>query len=565
METTNGPVKVKDMEYRRADIDAACAEFVSATEHVKRASSGRELADIRNEIIALTKHIRTMNSLCHIRFTLNTRDEYYLAEKTYYDENLPKLAATAVGFNKAFLASPHLSDALELMNPNIAKAYELAIKVTDEKIVADMAEEAALVTEYDRLMSEMDFRFRGKRMPLSMLRKYFDDADRDVRRKATETAGRRMERDADRLDGLFDKLVKVRARMAKKMGLPSYAVMGDMLMGRYSYGRKEIEAFREETARGVTPLVAEMKRGFARELGIDRIMLYDNEAYFKSGNPAPAHEPEGLFAAAKAMYHDMSREAGEFIDEMLAADAFDVFARDGKWGGGYCTSIDDYGQPFILANFNGSSGDVDVLTHEAGHALAYYEMFRSGADYELELGTMSVAEIHSMAMEFFAWKYAEGFFGRRAEDYKRMHLASSLTFLPYGAEVDEFQQTCYENADMTPAERNALWRDLDAKYRPYLSCEGLPYFERGTRWQYQMHIYENPMYYIDYCLSQTVAHRFLLLSRRDYDDAFARYMRLLRVAGGMPFGELVESVGIADPLKGSALTATTKEVIALLR
>lgn len=186
METTNGPVKVKDMEYRRADIDAACAEFASAAERVKRASSGRELADIRNEIIALTKHIRTMNSLCYIRFTLNTRDEYYLAEKTYYDENLPKLAATAVGFNKAFLASPHLPVALELMNPNVAKAYELAIKVTDEKIVADMAEEAALVTEYDRLMSEMDFRFRGKRMPLSMLRKYFDDADRDVRRKATE-------------------------------------------------------------------------------------------------------------------------------------------------------------------------------------------------------------------------------------------------------------------------------------------------------------------------------------------------------------------------------------------
>ena len=85
------------------------------------------------------------------------------------------------------------------------------------------------------------------------------------------------------------------------MGGGSYALLGDRCRGRYSKGGKGSVGCREETARGVTPLVAEMKRGFARELGIDRIMLYDNEAYFKSGNPAPAHGPEGLFVAAKAM------------------------------------------------------------------------------------------------------------------------------------------------------------------------------------------------------------------------------------------------------------------------
>ena len=558
-------IKIKDMEYSRIDIDAECAALEKAAEKARAARSGSELIEVRAEMIRAIKHIRTMNSLCYIRFTLNTRDEFYLAEQAYYDENMPRLSACGAKFNKAFLSSPHLPDALEKMNPDVAKVYELALKVTDEKIVPDMAEEAALVTEYDRLMSEMDFVFRGRKMPFSMLRKYFDDSDRTVRKAATECAGKRMSRDAKKLDSLFAKLVAVRARMAKKMGLPSYAVMGDMLMGRYSYGRKELRAFREETAAGVVPLISDMKRAVAKTLGIDKIMLYDNEAYFAEGNPAPAHDAKGLFAAAKAMYHDMSAESGEFIDEMLAADAFDVFSRDGKWGGGYCTSIDDYAQPFILANFNGSSGDVDVLTHEAGHALAYYEMFRSGADYELNLGTMSVAEIHSMAMEFFAWKYAESFFGSRADDYRRMHLMSSLTFLPYGVEVDEFQETCYENPDMTPNERNALWRDLDEKYRPYLSCDGIPYFERGTRWQYQMHIYENPMYYIDYCLSQTVAHKFLLDSLTDYDEAFSRYMKLLRTAGELPFGKLVESVGIPDPLvsRGS-LTDTTRKARALL-
>lgn len=557
-------MKVREMPYERIDIDKACETIKELTGKMKYAASGNEMIRLREQSILLARHIQSMTSLCNIRFTLNTTDEYYLSEKQYYDANLPKLAAEGAKFNKAFLHNEHINEALEKINPNVAKVYELTLKTMDEKIVPDLSEESALVTEYDRLMSETLFRFGREEMPLSMLRKYFDDADREVRRKAMETAGKRLAREASKLDGLFDKLVKVRNRMADKLGFSSYAEMGDCMMGRYSYGRKEIRVFRDEVEKNIVPLVAKLKRKRASQLGISDIKLYDNEVYFRQGNPEPILGAEEMFAAAKEMYHDMGAATAEFIDNMLAADAFDVFPRAGKWGGGYCTSVDDYGQPFILANFNGSSGDVDVLTHEAGHALAFYEMFKGGSDYELNLGTMSVAEIHSMAMEFFAWKYMDKFFGKRARDYKYMHLFSSLTFLPYGTEVDEFQEICYENPDLTPAERNELWKDLDKKYRPYLNANGIPYFERGTRWQYQMHIYENPMYYIDYCLSQSVAHSFLSLSLKNYNDAFARYMKLVSEAGSLPFGELVENAGLPNPLKPGALTSTTSELSDIL-
>ena len=557
-------MKVREMPYERIDIDKACETIKELTGKMKYAASGNEMIRLREQSILLARHIQSMTSLCNIRFTLNTTDEYYFSEKQYYDANLPKLAAEGAKFNKAFLHNEHINEALEKINPNVAKVYELTLKTMDEKIVPDLSEESALVTEYDRLMSETLFRFGREEMPLSMLRKYFDDADREVRRKAMETAGKRLAREASKLDGLFDKLVKVRSRMADKLGFSSYAEMGDCMMGRYSYGRKEIRVFRDEVEKNIVPLVAKLKRKRASQLGISDIKLYDNEVYFRQGNPEPILGAEEMFAAAKEMYHDMGAATAEFIDNMLAADAFDVFPRAGKWGGGYCTSVDDYGQPFILANFNGSSGDVDVLTHEAGHALAFYEMFKGGSDYELNLGTMSVAEIHSMAMEFFAWKYMDKFFGKRARDYKYMHLFSSLTFLPYGTEVDEFQEICYENPDLTPAERNELWKDLDKKYRPYLNANGIPYFERGTRWQYQMHIYENPMYYIDYCLSQSVAHSFLSLSLKNYNDAFARYMKLVSEAGSLPFGELVENAGLPNPLKPGALTSTTSELSDIL-
>ena len=556
-------MKIKDIKYVRVDINKAINFIENMTAQMKNARSGREMAAIREKYIAREKRIQTMCSLGNIRFTLNTADEFYRKEKEYFDNNLPRLSAAATEFNKAFLSNPHLGESFGLINPNVAKNYELSLKIMDEKIVPDMAEESRLMTQYSRIMSEMMFSFNGSQMPFSVIRKHFDDADRSVRREAMNTAGQTMREFSGDLDAIFDRLVHVRRRMAQKMGFKSYAEMGDCRMGRYSYGRKEIKAFRNEVKKYVVPVVGQLRRDRAEKLGIEQIMLYDYETYFAAGNPEPILSDAEMFDAAQRMYHEMGKETSEFIDMMLAADAFDVFPRQGKWGGGYCTSLDDYGQPFILANFNGSAGDVDVLTHEAGHALAFFEQFRQNVDYELGTGTMSIAEIHSMAMEFFTWKHMTAFFGARADDYRYYHLLSSMTFLPYGCQVDEFEETCYDNPDMTPEERNQLWNKLDIYYRPYLKTEGIEYFEKGTRWQYQMHIYENPMYYIDYCFSQTVAHQFLLLSQQNYKEAFDKYLTLIKKGGSLPFGEIVESAGLKDPLRAGVTAETTQNVAKL--
>lgn len=550
-------MKVSEMTYVRTDIDKAVEYVTNAAARLQSAKSGREMAATRAEYIEFQKHVQTMSSLANIRFTLDMSDKFYREEKAYYDENLPRLAAAALRFNRAFLSNPHLKEALDLSEPELAKFYELSIRIMDDKIVADLARENRIVMEYSRLMSETLFHFRGEAMPLSVLRKYFDDPSRRVRREAMEAAGKTLRTISKQLDALYDRLIKIRSRMALKMGFKTYSELGDCRMGRYAYGRKEIHAFREEVKKGVVPVVDKLRRERAAKLGIDKIMLYDYETYFRSGNPEPILNAKQMFTAAQRMYHDLGAETGSFIDLMLAADAFDVFPKQGKWGGGYCTSIDDHGQPFILANFNGSVGDVDVLTHEAGHAFAFYEQFENNVDYELGTGTMSIAEIHSMAMEFFAWPYADKFFGARAADYRYYHLLSSLTFLPYGCQVDEFEETCYDNPDMTPGERDKVWKEMDIYYRPYLNSDGITYFDKGTRWQYQMHIYENPMYYIDYCLSQTVAHQFLLAAQEDYRGAFDKYLGLVKKGGTLPFGKLLTSVGLQDPLQGGVVSATT--------
>lgn len=90
------------------------------------------------------------------------------------------------------------------------------------------------------------------------------------------------------------------------------------------------------------------------------------------GDPAPIGTPEEILESGRKMYTEMSDETRDFFNMMMENELFDVFGRKNKATGGYMTELPDYGVPFIFANFNGTSGDVDVITHECGHAFQSY-------------------------------------------------------------------------------------------------------------------------------------------------------------------------------------------------
>ena len=116
--------------------------------------------------------------------------------------------------------------------------------------------------------------------------------------------------------------------------------------------------------------------------------------------------PEEILAAGQRMYEELSRETKEFFDFMMENGLFDVLGRKDKSVGGYMTYFPLYHAPFIFANFNGTSGDVDVITHECGHA---FQGYLSGKDPIREHAdiTMETAECHSMSMEFFTERWME--------------------------------------------------------------------------------------------------------------------------------------------------------------
>lgn len=546
-------MKVSELKYERIPFESIQSEFEQVLSAIKNAKSVDEILNAREKMLKIIEEYSTAASLAYMRYTINTVDEFYTNENDYYDEIGPRFENYLQQYAFAILNSPLRKELEKALSPVLLKSYEVMSKSMSPEIIDEMVEENQLVTEYSKLMAGMTFDFKGESIPLSILRKYMKDDDRQVRKEAYEVLGKGLEKHSEALDTLYDKLVKVRDKMAKKMGYENYIELGYYRLGRISYDKNMVEKFRKNVLEDIVPLVSDLKIENAKRMGIDDFMLYDNDVYLPGGDPKPVIDTEGIFKAAQAMYRDMGQETGAFFDMMLENEAFDVISRKNKFGGGYCTNFEKYKQPFILANFNGTSADVDVVTHEAGHAFANYMTANNEYNLELNVGGMETAETHSMSMEFLTEKYMDKFFGEDATKYKYMHAFDAFSFIPYGTIVDYFQHIVYANPDMTPEERNETWNKLEAQFRPYLSTEGIPYLSKGTRWQYQMHIYEVPFYYIDYCLAQVVAFEFLLESLEDYDRAFEKYVRFVSRGGEALFSDLIKEAGLVSPFEDGAL------------
>lgn len=556
-------MKISEMQYNRPDIEALAARLKKMTGEFISAQRPSKQQRLYEESVGYSKRTSSMATLANIRYTQNTEDEFYLKERAYYDEMSPVIQESFTSFNNAMLdhALPQFRKTLP---PIIWKQFETSRKTISPAIIADMQRENELITEYSQLISGAVMKFKGEMLPLTKVKKYMTDPDRKTRKLAYDTIGGFADKNSGALDRIFTELVDVRNKMAQKLGYEDFVELGYYRMSRICFDQNDVETFRKNIIEDIVPILNKLKAQAKKDLRVrGKLKIYDNENYFYGSDPEPFGTVEEIFENGKNMYHDMSKICGEFIDVMLKNEAFDVLSRPNKWSGGYCTYIADYKQPFILANFNGSSADIDVLTHEAGHALAAY-CAKDLEHYYLENGGMETCEIHSMSMEFFAWKYMQKFF-KAPGDYMYKHLADSLTFLPYGTMVDHFQHIMYKNPGLTPAERNSKWLELEQIYRPYMDSEGVTGYADGRRWQLQMHIYEVPFYYIDYCLAQSVALQFLLLSQKDYTKAFDKYFKLLCLAGTKSFVDLIGNAKLKNPFMSGSLSAIAKQSYKLLK
>ncbi|PJK16467.1 oligoendopeptidase F [Chryseomicrobium excrementi] len=553
----------QEYTYERPDMSALKTKAHKALEAFKKASSYDEQNEAIQTLNQLRADFSTMANLVYIRASIDTNDDFYQSERDYFDEISPEMEEIVTEYYKALIDSPFRSNLEERWGQQLFDLAEFQIKSFSPEIMPLLQKENKLASDYSKLVASAQVEFNGETLTLAQLGPFAESTDRDTRKKAKEASFGFFASHADKFDAIYDELVKVRTEIAHKMGYKNFVELGYIRMNRIDYNAEMVKTFRDQVRDYIVPVATKLYEKQAKRIGVEKLKHYDEPLTFLTGNATPQGSPEWIIDGGKKMYEELSPETNEFFQFMLDRNLMDLVAKKGKEAGGYCTFIENYDSPFIFSNFNGTSGDIDVLTHEAGHAFQVYSSRNIGIP-EYIWPTFESAEIHSMSMEFFTWPWMENFFKDQTEKYKYSHLMSGLLFLPYGVAVDEFQHVVYENPEMTPAERKAAWKKIEQTYLPHRDYDGNPYLEEGAFWQRQGHIYASPFYYIDYTLAQICAFQFWKRSREDFDGAWKDYLYLCTLGGSLPFTKLVEAANLKSPFEPGSIEGVVEEIEAYL-
>lgn len=544
---------VKEVEEK---FQGALQKFYDASTVQEQELAMKEMNEIRNDF-------NTMSNLCYIRHTVDTNDEFYKREQEFFDEYSPVVKGFVTNYYKALVHSPFREQLEKKCGTQLFSLAECELKTYSDAVLEELQTENKLSSQYTKLLASAKILFEGEERTLSQLGPFMQHKSREMRKRAYEAYTGFMAEHDQELDEIYDKLVKVRTTIAKKLGFANFVELGYARMCRTDYNAEMVANFRQQVLDYIVPLASKLRERQEKRIGVDKLKYYDENFEYATGNATPKGDAAWIIENGKNMYKELSKETDAFFTFMIENNLMDLVAKKGKAGGGYCSYIENYKAPFIFSNFNGTSGDIDVLTHEAGHAFQVYES-RHFEIPEYYWPTYEACEIHSMSMEFFTWPWMERFFKEDTEKYYFTHLSSALLFLPYGVAVDEFQHYVYDNPDATPEERKQAWRTIEKKYLPHKDYEGNSYLERGGYWQRQGHIYNSPFYYIDYTLAQICAFQFWKRARENREEAWNDYVNLCRQGGSKSFLELVEVAKLQSPFADGCVESVVDEIQAWL-
>ncbi|WNB92217.1 M3 family oligoendopeptidase [Bacillus sp. NEB1478] len=552
-------MKFSEFTYERPDINNLKSAFEEAVKIFREASSADEQNEAMKKVVSLRNSFESMARLAKIRHTIDTEDVFYKDEQAFMDENLPVYQGMVTAFHEALVASPYKAELEQKWGSQLFRLAELKVKTYSDDVLEDLKQENKLSSEYVKVMASAKIEFDGKELNLAQLAPYVQSPDRETRKAAAFAGNQFLKSNEERFDTIYDELVKLRTKIAHKLGYNNFTELAYDRMGRTDYNASDVKVFRDQVKEIIVPLCTKLKERQQKRIGLDEFKFYDEPFSFTTGNPKPQGDANWIVERAKKAFSGLSTETGAFFNYMAEDELMDLESKKGKAPGGYCTFIHDYQAPFIFTNFNGSDNDVRVLLHEIGHAFQMYTS-RGYEVPEYQFPTLEACEIHSMSMEFLTYPWMEELFQQDTEKYLYSHLTGAVEFIPYGVAVDEFQHFVYDNPDATPAERRKMWSALEKTYLPHRDFDGLEYLENGGFWHRQGHIFRSPFYYIDYTLAQICALQFWKLSVEDRDRAWEDYFALCQKGGSLPFTKLVEEAGLISPFEKGCVASVVGEV-----
>ena len=548
-------LKFEDIKPKKVSLQKVTEKLEGFTSELSKTKDPKEALKVIKALEKYMDKFENNATVISINYTLNTADKHIAKLQDHMDEISPIISSEINKFNKVLVAHPCRKELEEKLTPYYFQMIDNSLKSFDEKIIPELIEINKLSSQYDKVMGGAQIEFRGQVYNLPQMGKFSMSKNRDDRREAAWAVDKFFQDHEQEIGDIYGKLVLLRDKAAKKLGFEDFTELGYLSLGRVDYDAKMVAGYRKQIADEVVPIAQKLYKQQAERIGIlfKDMKTYDYNLTFLSGNPVPRGGVKELTAKATKMYDEMSKETGEFFHFMQEHHLLDLDSRPGKQPGGYMTFLPVQKFPFIFANFNGTEHDVNVLTHEFGHAFQGY-LSRNIKPGDFRNPTLESCEIHSMSMEFFAWPWMELFFEEDAEKYRFSHLTDSIEFLPYGITIDEFQHWVYKHPTATHDERCAAFREIEQRYTPNKKYDPEQKIgAKGGRWMQQSHVFGSPFYYIDYTLAQVCAFQFFVEMRKNREKAWKKYIRLCKLGGRYPFVTLLSKAHLKCPFEEGSI------------
>lgn len=404
-------------------------------------------------------------------------------------------------------------------------------------------EEARLAQQYQKLTGALTVQFRGEEKTIAQMAKYLEDPERTTRQEAWELATRRWAEEAERLEEMFDALVKIRGQIAHNAGFENYRDYAFRRLGRFDYTPGDCLKFHEAVESEIVPVIRWLQAQRRGQLGVEKLRPWDL-AVDPLSRPAlrPFDQVETMVSQTQSIFDSLDGELAEGFRQMQELRLLDLANRKGKAPGGYQSTLAEARVPFIFMNAVGVQRDVETILHEAGHA--FHALATREEDlYAYRNAPIEFCEVASMSMELLGNEFLERFYNSAdANRARRVHLEGVLSVLAWIATVDGFQHWIYTNPGHSPTQRAEAWTKLMERFGGDVDWTGHEP-ARAIRWHRQLHIYIHAFYYIEYGIAQLGALQIWGNSQRDKAAALAQYKNALKLGGSRPLPELFHAAG----------------------
>lgn len=524
--------------------DALSPYFKELEERLLHSADGLKqwLEDLSELESVVQEHVGWL----YIRMTCNTQDEALVKAYTFFiNEINPHIEPFADRLNRKLLDCPFRNGLDKRFSIHL-RSTENEIRLFREENIPLNAELSTREQKYGEIAGAMSVELNGKTLTLQQAANFLREPNRGVRQSAYEKIVSRRLQDREKLDSLFDELLKLRHQIANNSGFSNYRDYKFVAMDRFDYTADDCMRFHDSVRQAIVPVLDKLMEERQRDMGLESLKPWDIDVDSK-GRPdlKPFTDGSDLMRKTIACFSEIDPYFG-FVARTLDEMRFiDLDSRIGKAPGGYNYPLYETGVPFIFMNASGSFRDVVTMVHEGGHAI--HSMLTRDLEFVgfKEL-TSEIAELASMSMELISTEHWHHFFPNEEElrRAKREQLENVLEALPWIACVDRFQHWLYTHPGHTVEERTAAWDEVYRAFSPSRVDWSGHEPVRKSLWQKQLHLFEVPFYYIEYGMAQLGAIALWRNYRNDPKTAIEQYKQALSLGYTRSIPEVYQAAGI---------------------